>query len=1234
MKYIRILLLSLFVMPFAARAASSEFMVAAQLLAAAKNADIQQVQALINNGANVNFVDSTGMSIVCTALMNNDVRAAQILQMYGADASNCDRQIRKYKSKNTTTGSGGLFGGLSSAQSITLAAAGAAVVVGGLLLLTDVFDPGNDNKSSSSGGNRVEDNTGGNTGGSATAVGEIPVGPAYLTADGKIDYSTERYKANLALWNPSTSGGAKTWDFNYFRPEVQKTNNFITDGLVGRWQNYLLGMHGYSMFANGYMGQKTFRDSANKPVKVLNASGGDAPVQVALVVGNGINPAGSAGRGDGISYALGTAASADVRTTDKYQNYNDPVSGVLGAEKSSFDFSGSGTAMNPFASNNQSALAKIIGGWETSERGVGDLYGFIPNGQLAIYRTGAGHTWIDVTDPTSGAVQGTVAKGDGTSTTAMEIGDTITINGKSYKLSLALGDSSVTNPTITVNGTTYKLAKGSKVIRGVCTSSNSDDCTDVSDIAIYVGTDGYYYVNTSGGGVPDAVYVVKDNNIYTQKTLVTSDLKNFEVMKEAISANRIVIANLALPVASRKIDYLETSGMPALINLGVAYGATAQNVFTAQINRYYGVENSTTQGNSANSMFGGYGTGMPIIVNPAGEFSWGQGDGKSVKYLDATFENYAPALYDKNLEHRFMTIVAVQHATGTAAADTIAGYGDGTGSAYGPLMLSTWTDGTNTYAARKCGVAGVGSDGIDPWCFAAVGATSETATAAAAGAVAAVQGAFKYMFKEQVFMLLALTADGAYLSSSNGETKFSKTELVSYLRNMYSLPPEYGAADLATDDYLRVFKETFGYGVINLERATTPGKSLYYFSNGKIVSTSGNAYWANAKNATTFRASSAFSPRMATISAPFFDKLESVDGEMSLPRIWKNEFTVGAQSRRGLYMGDVLGEFRTNNVAAPRTQVGNISFSMTASPRAYNDNMGGLDTMRLDYAHGAWNFVAGYQHYQTDGASRFDGLTNPILALASNAVTTDMNYNSGKWSFGARAFSGAITSEELLENDPTISSQYAPAQLGLISGAQSHVAWHGNTFGVTTAFGNVRESDTFLGAQSGGLLNLGAGDTMYVDTELSYRPTDDITFKLRGTVARTTSDMTGGDFILGMSDVYSDAFGFGLDAGNFSFAVSRPLGVSRGTMRYAHADYDITDLGNGKYDIAISNAGVRDVNLTPEYRELRFSGAYRRALGAFTDGAVGFIYRVNPNNTNEFGNESIFMLKLNHRLGI
>ena len=44
MKYIRILLVGFFLAPVASFAAN-EFMVAAQLLAAAKNADIQQVQA-------------------------------------------------------------------------------------------------------------------------------------------------------------------------------------------------------------------------------------------------------------------------------------------------------------------------------------------------------------------------------------------------------------------------------------------------------------------------------------------------------------------------------------------------------------------------------------------------------------------------------------------------------------------------------------------------------------------------------------------------------------------------------------------------------------------------------------------------------------------------------------------------------------------------------------------------------------------------------------------------------------------------------------------------------------------------------------------------------------------------------------------------------------------------------------------------------------------------------------
>lgn len=1212
MKYIRILLVSLFVLPFAARAASSEFMVAAQLLSAAKNADIQQVQALINNGANVNFVDSTGMSIVCTALMNNDVRAAQILQMYGADASNCDRQIKQYRNKNTTkTGSGGLFGGLSSAQSMTLAAAGAAVVVGGLLLLTDVFDPGNDNKSPSSGGNRGDDKPGGDTN-KPTEKLAIPYGPAMPNAEKE----AEKYTSELNFYSPSNADNILAKNF--------KLMNNMAGG------NYLLMMRGYGALARGYMGMRTLRDSARAPITNdtlkqyslgSTAVAGGRPVNIALVTTNGVNASETSSLGDRLlpwTTINGTTinpASTDM-VSSKY--YNNKITIAAGATDLSgmsttedlafvndFDLSGSGTAINnTSASALDNLLAKIIGGKEAGYSDA-DYIGFMPNGQMTIFRTGGGRGLVGMTATNVGTY--TMAGG------ALATGDTLTLDGKTY--------------TVTRTGNAVVATDGTTTYNG------------------YIGADGALYMN-------NAAYTLANNTIAQIKKIADTDYYNYKALLKSgalwtagdITGGRSrpdIIANASVisPLRSRDAETIND-----IMSVGTD-ASKLQAAFITLVNKYYDVNKTdgaegtnALPGTDASAFFNGLGsTFSPLVIFSTGAFetdsAW------SGRTLEATFENSAPLVF-QNLEHLFMSVVAVgQTGKGTTTAENVAGY-----SPSGTYALSQWSTNNGTpddasddkyYKARKCGAAaGRGTAAIDPWCFAATGLTDELAVSAAAGAVGAVKSAFDYMNNKQLFMLLALTADGPFLGSTDTGTSMTKDALISYLKSMYTLPNEDEMRwQQQGYNYLDVFKDVFGYGLINVARATTPAKKLYYYTDGKIVANNGNAYWRAATN-TVFRTSSAFSPRMATISAPFFDKLESVDGEMALPRIWKNEFAVGAQSRRGLYMGDVLGEFRVDNRATPRTQIGNIEFSMTTSSRAYNDNMGGLDTLHMDYARGAWNFAAGYQHHLTDGASRFDGMSNPILGLASNAVTTDVNYHSGKWSFGARAFSGTITSEDLLGNDPTISSQYEPARLGLISGAQSHIAWHGNKFGFTTAFGNAHESDTLLGAQTGGLLNLGTGDTMYIDSELSYRPVEDITLRVRGTFARTTSDMTGGDFILGMSDIYSDAIAAGVDVGNFNFTVSRPLGVNRGVMQYSHADYDIIEVADGKYDIAITNAGVRDVDLTPENREVRFTATYRRALGAFTDGAIGFIYRVNPNHTDEFGDESIFMLKLKHRLGI
>ncbi len=1234
MKYIRLFVFALFFAPFTVSAATNEFMVAAQLLAAAKNADIQQVQTLVNAGADINFVDNTGLSLVCTALLNNDIRAAQILQMYGADASKCDRQIKNFKSKTPKSDSGGLFSGLSSAQRISLAAAGAAVIVGGLFLLTDVFDPDNGNSNSSSGGNRPggdgDNGAGGNAG---TEYLRIPYGPAYLTADGKIDYTLAVYQENLNKWNP-TAGGLYKADWDYF-------NNYPTDADVAvQMQNYLLMMHGYSAFANGYMGQATFRNDTNAPLKIANATSGGRPMLVSLITDNGVNAAGSLGRqngGDikGITYAASASGDAATTTVDKYLNYNAPVENVFGTEKTGFDLSGAGTAMNPFATLNQNALGKIVAGWVGGRASdVGDLYGFVPNGRLAVYRTGAGYEWIDKrgTD-----VVGTVTNGAGGDETKIDVGDTIKIGDNEYLLSAAVTDSSITNPTITINGKTFQVAAGSTMMVGKCAGEN---CDDISDIALYRGTDGFYYFNTTGGANADAVYVLDGDNLYTQKELVASDIKTFQAMYNAVVNLRAdadaykaaaAVANATVNPDSYKSNYYTVRDMPTLLNL--SGNADAKNVFAGFINKFYDKTDSKVQGAYAGNLFQGYNTDLPIIVMPAGGYEFSDGTSGQIAVPDATFENYAPVLYGENLEHMFMTIVAVQHTDGTSGAESISDYGNGTGNKFGPLQLSVWGDADAgiLYRSRKCGVAGVGINGIDPWCFAAAGATSEMAVASASGAVAAIKGAFNYMTNDQVFTLLALTADGYLLATDDAGNRFTADTLAAYLQGMYALPPEYNVAGMTPDAYLNAFADVYGYGLINLERAMTPQKGIFYYDGKNIVSAAGNMYWRAAAN-TTFRSSSALAPRVAKISAPFYDVIESADGAISMPRVWKNEFDVGAGDRRGLYMGDVLGELRTRDVVPNRTQVGNIGFSMTVSPREYNDNMSGLDDIRIDFTTGNWEFAAGYQRHLIGDDDRFSGRANPIMALASNAVMSSVAYNMGRWEFEMSGFSGAITDEGLLETDPTLASQYMPADLGAIVGATNRTTWNGDNVNVGMSFGVAREENTFLGAQTGGLLNIGGGDTVYAMGELGYMPTDDVRFVVRATFARTSSDANG-QFIVGMSDVVSNAFSFGADVGAFNVTASLPLAAVRGDLQYATADYDVVE-DNGKYNLVVDNMRVENVDLGARAREVRLGATYRHNFGEFTDGALGWIYRINPNHTREFGNESIFMMKLTHRLGI
>ena len=1218
MKFMRLMVFVLLLCPFVARAASvTEFSVASQLLAAARNADVQQVQALVADGANINFVDGTGLSLVCTALMNNDLRAAQILQMYGADASNCDKQIRKYRTRSTperTTG--GLFGGLTTAQGMTLAAAGAAVVIGGLFFLTDVFDPDNDNGyTGGDSGSGSGSGSGGSGGSSDTGTqlfaSGLPYGPLMMNASAE----TSNYASNLAYYAPTNTDSI-----------LYKNFQFMNEN-----ENYLLLMRGYSPLARGYLGMRTLRNSdTNAPLAFSSYMLGNDPVEggrpvnVALVTANGVNAAENTSLADKLVIWTTNSGPATLNpasnsmVSSKY--YNNKI--VYGTDNASvdddttvedaswvdtFDLSNSGTAVyNGSTGGNDNVLAKIVGG-NTAGYSNADYMGFMPNGQMTIYRTGGGTQMVVLETPVNAGTYSMTG-------TEFATGDTVNLSSLSEE---AL--------TLTMVGNSVSLSNETSTYSG------------------YIGVDGLLYIDSNADSKVDVAYMVddSDNDLVLYKKLQNADYYNYTAMVNAagraaagdlgngrstvdVIANTSVIEPLHLRDAGT-IDTVLTAG-------AIGYKTMFSNLVAGS---YGDTDTNNLPSTNATAFFNSLGSSYsPLTIFSTGGFlttaEWPDSP------LTATFENSAPLVY-QNLEHLFMSVVAV--GASTADESSIPANVSTNTNKY---TLAQWAvdddladpdNELNYYKARTCGIAGTGGNGIDPWCFASVGVTDEMATAAAAGAAGVLRSAFYYMTPKQIFMLLALTADGPFLNRlSSGTALTDEAAVISHLQSMYEMPASYQFRIDNGENYLDVFKEVYGYGVINLERATTPGTNLYFYSGDDIVSMSGNAYW-RAASVTGLHGSAALNLGRTAISVAAYDVLESSDGTMRLPRVWKNTFSLGDAGRRGLYMGDVLADFQVRDSADNSWHVGQMSFGFARSERAYDDGMGGLDNIRFAYEGDSWNFSAEYQHYLTDSASRFDGKANPILGLASNAIATGLGYKYGDLSFSMRAVLGAMTDEGLLANDPAVSANYEPMRLGGFSAVQSSIGLCKQSFGLMTSFGVAHESDTLLGAFGSGFLGTVGANTNYLDAYAYVTLADAIQVRARATFAHTLPGITGGA-VIGVSGLSSNAFSFGVDGKNFALSVSMPLAVSNGKLSYSYADYDIVSDEDGKYDLMISNAGNRDIDLQPDVREVRFNASYRQKLGEFTDGAFGLIYRINPNNTREFGNESIFMMKISHLIGI
>ena len=262
---------------------------------------------------------------------------------------------------------------------------------------------------------------------------------------------------------------------------------------------------------------------------------------------------------------------------------------------------------------------------------------------------------------------------------------------------------------------------------------------------------------------------------------------------------------------------------------------------------------------------------------------------------------------------------------------------------------------------------------------------------------------------------------------------------------------------------------------------------MYNADKNTIVSSSGKtAYWRSAT--TSYRSSGALSlAGRGDVNISFYDIMESMDGTLSLPRVWKNTFTLGfVDNKHGLYMGDVLGDFNIDSTNKHSNQIGNLRIDMAMSTRAYNDNLNGLDNMRISWANDSFDFSTEYQRYLTDGESRFNGRANAVLGLMSDTLSANTMYKIGHFAFGGRGFVGAMTDENLLDTDPTVSSQFEPMRLGLTNGGSFDAKYVNDKFGLNMSFGVMYENNTVLGMLTDGMLAMNNAKTNYVDALATY----------------------------------------------------------------------------------------------------------------------------------------------------
>lgn len=462
--------------------------------------------------------------------------------------------------------------------------------------------------------------------------------------------------------------------------------------------------------------------------------------------------------------------------------------------------------------------------------------------------------------------------------------------------------------------------------------------------------------------------------------------------------------------------------------------------------------------------------------------------------------------------------------------------------------------------------------------------------------------------------IASTTMDGGGYEATAG-TSFSAPHVTGALATLMGafphLAPETALQILfetATDLGTPGVDDTFGHGLVNLDRATSPAAGGWTLATGAFSS-------AN------------FAQSGFTASGPFGDAIARSDASLEFRDKYNKNYTVplqalatGMQTRPGwlerMGFNDLLAD------ATPMALGGDMQLRMTVEAVDDGDPTSGTEQMpvftltqthamtggmQLDSSFGYRTNLATDMVAEPASRSTMEVLQNPYLAMNERTTSMRQTLRMPDSAYTLVAYQADL-------NDSPENYRYRFGQDKPVEGVYGGVRFQlgeGTELGLHQ--GVVYEEASMLGAESSGAFALGSATTMHAGLDVSHRVNSWLNLFARYDRGRTDAGTTSNSLVTDMGTLSTDSYAFGvglngmLDASDrFHFAFSQPMRINGG-----NAQMLLPVATTLRGDSVFENTSL---NLTPSGREHNLRASYFLPLAAGSEFSFDGIWREDANH--------------------